>query len=486
MAVSAPAPRPDALASRPDRLLAIGVAAAGLLSRLPFVNAEEGWFDEIFSIYTAAQSLPEILRGALIEQTNPPGYYLLAHVWNALGGSGVAWHRVLTAIAGALAPALVLLAARRLGFSRWAAVVAAVVALASPFLWQMSLEVRAYAPLALLAAWALWIGAGIATSDEAPSPRAIAALAGLQVGMALLHYFGAFAVFGLTLGVVAGQRAQRGASWAECLRLLVVLGGPAAVVLATWVGVAFLGGEGLGGRNVAWIPETSAAIALRNVVDILLPSLAGGAAVGGLWLLAGIGVAGREARRGAAGRFVLLAALLPVAIALALHLSSERPLWVARYLTGFIPALALLPAFVVDAVPRAARRVLAIGLLLWTLVGGSIAFADRWPKPDWTRMIADLAPSGRATLCVDQSIVGLPLLYYARVLEATELRIVNVANCRPQGGPTWLVYNVEFAGLTAAPLPPDASLGPRIVMFRGLQSVDARRVIPAAAGDATP
>lgn len=188
--------------------------------------------------------------------------------------------------------------------------------------------------------------------------------------------------------------------------------------------------------------------------------------------------------RQATGRFLLLTCALPVLLALALHIVSGRDLWVPRYLTGFLPGLALLSALIVDAVPRPSRRVLAIAIALWWSVAGGFYFAGRWPKPDWTRIIAELAPEGRATLCTNGSFVALPLIFHARAQELHDVRVTSVLGCRVGAEPTWLVYDVERLGVAAAPRLPGLVLGPRIVLFRGMQNLDARRVISTGAATA--
>lgn len=483
-----PARVPAADSSRPERALVLAAAVAGLATRLPFVAADEGWFDEHFSILTAGLSVPEILREALQEQSNPPGFYLLAHVWGLLGGSGVPWHRLLPALSGALVPAVLVLAALRLGLSRWTAALAGVLAVTAPFLWQMSLEIRAYAPLALLTALALSVAAGMAQAPNAPERRSIVALASLHVAMVMLHYFAALSVFGIAVAVAASAGPRRGATRLESLRLMLALGLPAALAMGAWLGLAFVGFDGMNGRNVAWIPNTGVPQALKSIPEMVL------APIGpiGRWMSAALLLSGTvaalrwatmpvvaTAARRVTGRFLLLACALPLLLALALHIASGRDLWVPRYLTGFLPGLALLSAVVVDAVPARAQRVLALSAALWWSVAGGFYFAGRWPKPDWTRIIAALAPEGRATLCTTGSFVGLPFIFHARALELEGIRVTGAARCRADAGLTWLIYDVERTGVSPAPRIPGIILGPRIVLFRGMQNMDARRVMNA-------
>lgn len=489
------APLPLQRDHRVDQRLALGAVLLGLATRLPFVTADEGWYDEHFSILTAGLPLRDVLREVLAEQSNPPGYYLMAHVWGLLGGSTVPWHRLLPALSGALLPAVLLLAARRLGLSRWGAMVAAALALAAPMLWQMSLEIRTYAPLALVTTAAMWLAAGIAQETDRPRRAELGLLAGAQLLMVMLHYFAALSVAGITFGLLAAARVNRAARAGELVKLGASVAAPAAVALAGWLGLAFLATKGAGGRNVSWIPETAPLAALRTVPELLLANMGPigrwmsyGLLLGALliairWSL-GQGDAWRLRR--ASGRFLLLAAVLPIALAFTLHLAVGGDLWVPRYLTGFVPGLALLAAIVVDAAPHPSRRVLALGIAAWWLVAGAFYFAGRWPKPDWTTIIAQLAPTGRGTLCTGGSFVGLPFIFHARAQGLEQLRVVSPARCAPGDGPTWFVYDVERSGVTPTPALHGLLLGPRVVLFRGMQNLDARRVIGVAPPTATP
>ena len=64
-------------------VLALTVFAA--FGRFPWLTAEDLWFDEVFSVVLASQDLGELLRRAVADQTNPPGFYLLLWGWVRLG-----------------------------------------------------------------------------------------------------------------------------------------------------------------------------------------------------------------------------------------------------------------------------------------------------------------------------------------------------------------------------------------------------------------
>jgi uncharacterized membrane protein len=476
---------PSQPAASRDRLVALTLAGLALLLRLPFVGADEGWFDEIFSIFTASQPLGDVVATALTEQTNPPGFYLLAHAWSQLGGSGIPWNRLLPALSGGIVPPVFFLACRRLAIGPLAAGAAAGLLAVAPMLWRMSLEIRAYAPLALLTALALWLAAGLVGSEASPAPRRMAALAAVQVAMVMLHYFAAFVVLGVSLAVALDGRWRRGDAWPRVLRHALQLGAPAALAIAAWVMVVVLNARVAIGSNVTWIPETSLWIASRDVLAAMFGFLTpAGRSIAALAILTALGVTAVAAMRPAAdqpsalrARAVLLMSLVPLLAALAAHVLAGSQLVVPRYFTGFLPALFLVPAFALQALPTRRRPAVAIVALLWWGVAGAFNFADRWPKPDWTTLLAILAPEGRATICADGTFVGLNFIFHARASGMDGVQVVHPVRCAPGYGRTWLVYDAEPRGVKPPPQVPGLVLGPRIVLFRGLQNLDARRVI---------
>ena len=466
-----------------DRLVALAIAAIALLLRVPFLGADEGWFDEIFSIYTASQPLRDVVATAMTEQTNPPGFYLLAHAWSQLGGSSIPWNRLLPAVCGGLASSVFWLACRRLGLRRLPAATAAALLMLAPMLWRMSLEIRAYAPLALLTAIALWIAAGLIGQSEPPSLRRIGALAAIQVAMVMLHYFAAFVVLGISVAVALDGRWQRGDRWRLVFWRALQLGAPAALSIAVWMTIVVLNARVPVGSNVTWIPHTSLWTASRDVLATMFAFLTpAGRSIAAFTMLSALGVTARRAWHASnddthLARTVLVIAVVPLLASFAAHVAADWQLFVPRYVPGFLPALFLVPAYALQSLP--ARRVptVAVVALFWWGTASAFNFADRWPKPDWTRLLAILAPEGRATICADGTFVGLNFIFHARANGMDGVQVVHPIRCAPGYGRAWLVYDVEARGVKAPPQVPGLVLGPRIVLFRGMQNLDARRVI---------
>lgn len=490
-------PRPQTPQFSRDRVVALLLAGAALALRLPFLGADEGWFDEIFSIFTASQPLRDVVATAMTEQTNPPGYYLLAHAWSQLGGSTIAWNRLLSALSGGLVPPLFWLACRRFGFRPLPAATAAGLLALAPMLWRMSLEIRSYAPLALLTALALWLAGGLIGRDETPPPRRVAALAATQVAMVMLHYFAAFVVLGISLAVALDGRWRRDEGWPQVLRRALQVGAPAALAIAAWVTIVILNARVAIGSNVTWIPQISLYTASRDVLAAMFAFLTpAGRSIAALAVLSALGVtcwwatrpisevATADQVRLARSAFVIAA--VPLLTAFAAHVAAGGQLIVPRYFTGFLPALFLVPAFALQALPPRRLPTVATVALLWWGTAGAFNFNERWPKPDWTTLLSILAPEGRATICADGTFVGLSFIFHARARGMDGVQVVHPIRCAPGYGRTWLVYDVEPRGVKPPPQVPGLILGPRIVLFRGLQNLDARRVVARLRPEGAP
>jgi uncharacterized membrane protein len=461
--------------------LAVFVLAATL--RLPFVGVGEGWFDEIYTVVLASEPLGTLWRSALTDQTNPPGGYLLFKLWGALGDGSVAWHRALSALCAAGAAAFTLLAARALGTSRVAAAVAAVIVAVSPQMWAMALEVRAYAPLALVAAVGAWVAARAARAakGEAGTGSSLVPLALASAGLVCLHYFGAFTVVGLALAAGLAPAALGGR--ARMLRVLGV-GAPAALLLIGWLAlVVASSADGSVGAHADWIAPVSTLGALGSVPTLLIGALGypAGRALAIAVVVAAIAMVGRAARGPSAAahpaRLALVTGVLPVLAAVLVTQLSGRDVWVGRYLTGLLPGLALVLAVALDAMAAPARRVVAIAVGAWALVSGAHSVTLRSADPDWSAIIPALARGRDPVLCVDRMFVGLPLLYHTHAVGRADVRVLPAERCAPGPGLTWLVSRGDARAEPLPPPPEGTRYGPRVVLFRGTQDLDARRVI---------
>ena len=472
-------PRRDATWALP--LLALLTVLAAL-QRFPARALEGLWFDEVFTVVLAVQDLPALIDRALADQTNPPGFYLLAWVWTRLGGFDLEWMRTLPALAGTLVVPAVALLARQLGVSWRGALLAALLANASPLLLAMSAELRAYAPLALLAALS-----SVLALRQAARPhetlRSAAPLALTQVALVALHYFGALVVIGQCAALL----------WTDRRRVLraVLTALPAALIALAWVALVLSGADGEAvGNNASWI-ETPDFSRLRGFAPSVLGTLglAAGALLSTALLAAAILLAAWRAlsaaaatgpsrgspTEGARARWLLALGFLPLLLVYLASSFGPRSLWVPRYLIVVLPALCVLLADLTSLPARLARVAATTALGVWALLAGTHDAAARPPKPDWARIVRSLAGTRPATVCANESYVALPLRYHA-LREAVPLTVLDFRDCAAQRSGDWAILRPETVASLQGLIDAKPIVGAGRSLTEARPAVDIRRL----------
>lgn len=446
-------PQPRDATGAPGRwalgaVLLLTLAAA--LWRFPSLTAEDLWFDEVFSVVLASQDLGELLRRALGDQTNPPGFYLLLAGWMRLGTVDEWWIRALPALAGTVTvPALVALA-RTLRFDWGTALLAGLLAAVSPLLLAMSVEVRAYAPVALLVIVSLSFAVRMAADPQAPhAARDRTLLAATDVALVMLHYFGALAVAARVFSaLLVARRTANGADAPRIRRDAILTAGPAAVALATWIAIVIVQASDRVGTNASWIPAADVATALSFASQVVgtFGTRAGAIGVGAVVLLAlTLPVVGRSGSARAAAPWLLPAALVPVVIVLGASALSGRSLWVARYLIVVLPALLLLVAAIPAALPVRWRTAATTLLAGWAVTAGTFSTGLRPQKPAWSRIVPALTAGGATTVCVNEPFVGLPLQYHA-LRTGAPLSVFEIGTCASARTGDWVILRPGSEG----------------------------------------
>lgn len=430
-------------------VLALTVFAA--LWRFPWLTAEDLWFDEVFSVVLASQEPGELLRRAVADQTNPPGFYLLLWGWMRLGSVGEAWIRVLPALAGTLTVPAIVALGRSSGLRWSAALLGGLLAAASPLLLAMSLEARAYAPLALLSAISLALAARLARRDatarHSGALRLRLTLAAVDVGLVMLHYFGAFVVVARVIAAGLSTRDAEREARRRVRRDALLTALPAAAALALWLAVVILlAPRDQVGVNAAWIPlpDAAAVLAFGSTLIGTFDTAAGALGVSAI-LLGAVAVAWVAAARHEQAPWLLVAATLPVALVIVAGLLSGRSLWVARYLVIVLPAALLLVAALPSRLPAPWRTPALLGLAGWACLAGLFDTRTRQAKPAWSRIVPSLGAGGPTTLCVNEPFVGLPLQYHA-IRRNVPLTVQEMEPCAASRSADWVMYRPGTEG----------------------------------------
>jgi 4-amino-4-deoxy-L-arabinose transferase-like glycosyltransferase len=318
----------------------------GLVAAFYGIGTKGLWLDEAFSAKYAQLRFGGLWHVVSKTDPNMGGYYTLLHLWTGVFGHGEAAVRSLSAVAGCLAIPLAVVLGTRL-FGRGAGLLAGLLLALNPFFVQYEQIARSYTLLVLLI---LASCLAFVTALENPTRGRLLAYVLASALSLYMHYFAAlvllvqFATL-LVLAPAPGVRKR----WAIAVAALIVLCVPELVFAAR-----------AGSQGVEWIGTPTFSDLVR------LPSgLVGGTALAVLLsALACYGfirsfAAGRRRQAG----FVAAWLLVPVALDFAAS-RLGRSFFVAHYLIVVLPALLLLAAAGVAALPRRALAVAACGLLV--------------------------------------------------------------------------------------------------------------------------
>jgi 4-amino-4-deoxy-L-arabinose transferase-like glycosyltransferase len=336
--------------------------------RMYDLGGREFWFDEALTANVSGlgwQGIVAHLRSAPFE--HPPLYFLTLYPWQRLAGTSEFAFRFVSVLWGVLFVPLLYILLRR--WARWRlALLAALLAVLSPFLVAYSQEARMYTMLPCLAVLALLAFETALERERQPAWWVV--YLGLLLAGTATHYV--FALIGLVTALYLGLGQVRGGRprpWALASHGLLLLAG------LVWLAAA----PGLR-TSLARVLQGEAALGLgyklgRIMPTLMLAEVSGGevpliahviAAAGWLLVLVGAWAAQRGSMLAPRGRRLLLLMLVvPLGAALLLPYG-----FVGRHLGYTLVPLLAFVAVGLLALGRRGRLSLVAGMLLLLLPTG--------------------------------------------------------------------------------------------------------------------
>lgn len=430
-------------------LLFLATAVAAFATRFVMLADKSLWLDEAWSWRSANISFHDMLSiTSSAEDTHPPGYFVILHLFVNVAGNSQTALRAPSAIAGAGCILLVAFVAWRAGGWFPAAVAAVLLTLNAAFL-DITQEVRMYSLVALLAlATSTLLGEYLATRRR----WILVPYAALASGLLYVDYSGlmVLALHATLIGVYGLIRVRREH------RIDVLAGGAAAVAAAfagwlPWL-PAFLRQLPKG----APLPEVTGEV-FRNVTQAAM----GLNYAGVLWapltiLLLGTGLYS-IARRLSEPRLIAVAALALVPVAQVVVSVVDTPVFALRQVSPYIPALMLVAALGVDEcrkyilrstgaisyVAAPALGVMAV-VLVTVMTAAMIEKYHEASREDWRGVAAEVSAT-RGPSYIWRRYTTVPLSYYLRGLN--DIRFANGAG--PEGIDVDLAQDTRPAGSQA-------------------------------------
>lgn len=426
-----------------------GLTAVGALLRFATLGDQAYHHDEIV---TASRVLRVGFGHAMdavgFSESAPPLYYALAWLWTQVTGNGEWGLRFLSALAGVATIPVAYFVGRDLRDERAGTIAAALVAVNPMLLWY-SQEARAYALLGFFCALSLLYCVRALQEGE----KRDFTLWGVFSALALATHY--FAVFPLVAEVVllARRRGRAILSGLWIVALAVVLLAPLAIHQMSYGHAEWIGKFSLGHRLAEvgitfMVGETGDIIGHAEEWQPALLPLALLAAALALLMARG----SRSERRAAFVPFAVAAAAVGIPLALAI-LSAGKDFVLARNL---LPALVpLLVAVAVALSSERARRLgAAIAVVLVTYSLGFSVYAGTsadLQRPDWRAVAERLGEPDGPRATVTWVLGEAPLRFYLST---------GAIQLKASEGYDWLVREIAFVSMGRTPPPPRRLLGP--------------------------
>ncbi|MBS1882697.1 MAG: glycosyltransferase family 39 protein [Actinobacteria bacterium] len=234
------------LGRNPELTVLLGIVALGAALRFATLDLQSYRYDEAVTVGRVLHAnFFDTFTAVPRSESTPPLYYLLAWAWSKPFGTGEAWMRSLSALAGTASIAVVYLGAVALPLPRRAGLIAAAAVAVSPVLIWFSQDARAYALVFLLAALSFLFFARARRSGTRRDLGWWAAFSALALAT---HYFAGFLIAPEAVLLLLG-RNRRGAALATLAIVATgVLLAPIAIEQSEHDHAGWIGSEPIGQR----------------------------------------------------------------------------------------------------------------------------------------------------------------------------------------------------------------------------------------------
>ena len=428
----------------------IGLTALGAALRFATLGLQAYHHDEIV---TASRVLRVGFGHAMdavgFSESAPPLYYALAWFWTQVTGTSEVGLRSLSALAGVLTIPVAYFIGRELRERRTGVFAAALVAVNPMLLWY-SQEARAYALLALFCALSLLFCVRALRGGG----RRDFTWWGVFSALALAtHYFAVFPLIAEVL-LLARRRGRAIISGLWILGLAAVLLAPLAYHQMSYGHAEWIGKFSLGHR----LGEMAITFVVGETGDIIGRAEAPGPALIPLILVLAavvlLVVRGSQAEhRAALVPLALAAAAIGIPLLLAVGPGGKDFVLARNLMPALIPLLLVVAIGL--TVARARRLGSGIAALLLAYSLGFCIWASANPelhRPDWEAVAERLGEPDGPRATVTWVIGEAPLRYYLST---------GAIQVKPSEGYEWLVREVNFVSIGAAPPPPPRLIGSR-------------------------
>jgi 4-amino-4-deoxy-L-arabinose transferase-like glycosyltransferase len=234
------------IAASPSSMACCGIIVLGAVLRFATLDLQSYRYDEAVTVGRVLHAnFFDTFAAVPHSESTPPLYYLLAWAWSKPFGTGEAWMRSLSALAGTASILVVYLGARALPVPRRGALIAAAIVAVSPVLIWFSQDARAYALVFLFSALSFLF---FARARRSGAGRDLAWWGACSALALATHYFSGFLIGPEAVLLLLG-RNRRGAALATlAVVAMAVLLMPIALEQSEHDHAGWIASQPIGGR----------------------------------------------------------------------------------------------------------------------------------------------------------------------------------------------------------------------------------------------
>jgi mannosyltransferase len=234
------------IAASPSSVACCAIIVLGATLRFSTLDLQSYRYDEAVTVGRVLHAnFFDTFAAIPRSESTPPLYYLLAWGWSKAFGTGEAWMRSLSALAGTASIGVVYLAARALPVPRRGALIAATIVAVSPVLIWFSQDARAYALVFLLAALSFLF---FARARRSGSGRDLAWWGASSALALATHYFAGFLIAPEAVLLLLGRNRRDAALATLAIVAMAALLTPIALEQSEHNHAGWIASQPLGGR----------------------------------------------------------------------------------------------------------------------------------------------------------------------------------------------------------------------------------------------
>jgi len=433
-----------------------GVAAVVFVATRFWHLTSYGLFgDEVFTLWTAAQSWPAVFSSVIEDVVHPPLFYALLKLWIDIGGQSLLWIKLLPVLLSIFSMIPFFLLCRELKINLMATGLALWIMAVNSFLIGHSQEPRMYSLLLLLVLLSLWLFVKLQNSNQ-KSIRIHFALGGANLLLVFTHYFG-WVIVALELVCVLIWRRELMRSFA--LGVLAV-----AVCFSPWAYLVVMAARANPSRaTFFWNRPPPLSELVGYYANLNGP-------LSYRWKVFGTGVVlvvfltpiivkcvravkARRAREETSRFwFLILFAFGPVAIGFAASHLLPQSVWAFRYLIIAAPAYFLIVAVAAEDLRRTRVGITFVFLIaVWAGLSGFTELINR-DRVSWEPLVNQMIQAehdqtnqneigglSTITVYVADPNIGNTIQFYLDKAGESRIRVASVENLTsPPGQHSWV------------------------------------------------